>query len=441
VAVFCIASSNLCFAATTPFLSWSSGVTGTDGAWPGWTYKDDNRAGKCGFEYDAWNVEIDGDDYPEMFVMNSLNSASSMYLDTSMSPPHQADGTPSLRIYDSTKERFGCWMHHAALSHISHFVSENTDRMTFWVYLEGTEQVNGPDYDAISRAGMLHVGTYLCKNSDPCIDEEGNGHWYHYLNINPGGWCKVQLDRHPIHRRDSAKTPENISNNPWDYPDFSGESNYFQHMIQWYLQTGHDSWESPASIWVADVQFEDSGILDGSGVSENDESICNVTLAYYGGVSDYWEVGWYDISLYDDIGGTCNTTFVVKYSDSPITNANWDSAITIIPSYYAVDLTGSSGVRRASPSWPEAWTRFHLPDSYEEPGDIVYIGIKDISRTGEHVDVWPWDDGDYHDAPLDVIKTTEYNFYDVSTAGHVGKAFGGPGEIGVWQPGITGVVR
>jgi len=89
-------------------------------------------------------------------------------------------------------------------------------------------------------------------------------------------------------------------------------------------------------------------------------------------------------------------TWEIRYSSSPITNANY-SAATLVPLTYrtrdgsgtllAATISGHTGGCKKI-AWeggqPGVWVDFDLPSAYKVAGTTTYFAIKEISAIGEH---------------------------------------------------------
>jgi hypothetical protein len=163
---------------------------------------------------------------------------------------------------------------------------------------------------------------------------------------------------------------------------------------------------SKTAYWVDEMQLQQTT------QPENDISIASVWVGYWPS-TDKWEIGWNDgsHSVYSDAS---NSTFEIRWSLLPITNANFAAATLIEPEYNEVDT--SNLVRRPQPWKLPAWTRFSIPDDVEKSASKLYFAIKDVSVKGEHVGPYPYHLGDGHDSPSPYIKTIDYSLSAAPTS-------------------------
>jgi len=276
-----------------------------------------------------------------------------------------------------------------------------SDRMSFYIKFP-TEYLLD-----ISGDANLHVGTYTynpAKQETEPADEEDDpigSHFYHYLNLSGGGWIHVLLDQHPQWRRSAGINPINNPTKPlWGY-------NYYDGFHSFYLQQTQRL-NNPWYVWMDQIRFYHTSTTPEP--NQNDDTIQSVAVAYY--PSDkHWEIGFYD--QYDTCCRIDMSTYEIRYSPSPITNSNFQSATLIPVERYGPSSDGKSAqglVKKKDPDLRQIWTRFTLPDAVVNAGGTIYFAIKDVSKVGTHcagessgVAIC-----DNRNAPNSLIHTTDY---------------------------------
>lgn len=180
--------------------------------------------------------------------------------------------------------------------------AKGADRLSFYIKLPEGYPL-GNDYN-------FHVGTYTKDpiNGDPY---QAGSHYYHYFNIpGTGMWTKIVCNQHPTHRTGVSGDPGNNPTAPsWDY--FDGLTRFYLDMQP----------ESPIALpWTGYIdEFKFYSISE----PENDETVNSISCSYFG--MGHFQIGWHSDGLPYN-----NHKFEVRYSTSPITNANYSSA-TVCP--------------------------------------------------------------------------------------------------------------
>ncbi|QFR38967.1 hypothetical protein A9Q91_01905 [Candidatus Gracilibacteria bacterium 28_42_T64] len=308
---------------------------------------------------------------------------------------------------ESTSNGASWWMWYDRIGMAARgLTNANTDRMSFYIKTEDMEPLSTPT--GINIWGY-HVGTYLCWD-EGCNgggsggEGPGNQHYYHYLGLNPGAWIHVELDQHPQHRRDGSGPV--LGNNP---SFIESGKNYFENMSRFYMEI-RSAQTDTTTMHIDEMEYYST--QDSVEPNQNDESVTSVWVGNWR-ADDYWEIGFADNSFGEDsMNGDTWSTFEIKWSTSPITNANYDSATLIEPMFYTGDQYTDKGVGaiRRSDSWERGvWTRFELPDSVEIEGNKLYFAIKDISIIGTGAgNDYPWNKNDLYTAPTDNIRIIDY---------------------------------
>lgn len=288
--------------------------------------------------------------------------------------------------------------------------NSTTNRLDYYIRLNGIDTWN----PASPHGGMMHLGTFVCWNdgtggstktcpseADPALPRwwldqitvgvpQAGQHYYHYMYLNgsENAWIHVQLDQRPAHARQASGGGEPV-NDP-TYQLFG--KHYFEHINSMYLEVRYDqSISNTTEYWVGPFNFWTQA------ETQNEISISDVWVGYYP-VSGKWEIGFFDNS-FNSVGydSASKSTFEIRWSTSPITNVNFNSATIIEPEYW--EYLTTNRVRRWDSWSKDTWTRFDLPAGIETNNDKLYFAIKDVSSVVN---------GDGHDAPSSLIKTIDY---------------------------------
>ena len=200
----------------------------------------------------------------------------------------------------------------------------------------------------------FHFGTYT---RDPEIYSNVQGsHYYHYFNL-PGSpyWTKIIANTHPTHHTGSK---EDVPDNP----TLSKGWNYYDGFTRFYFEIKSNcGMEGNWDWYIDEVEFyhEDE--------PENTVSINSVACSYFG--EGHFQLNWR--------GEYCtwnNSHYEVRYSTSPITNANYLSA-QIAP--------GCSNVAKISARGTYSWVKadFTIPIT----SGTAYFAIKDLDSDNPYV--------------------------------------------------------
>ncbi|WP_143764471.1 cadherin repeat domain-containing protein [Cognaticolwellia mytili] len=396
-------------------LDWDNG---SQQALDGWSWSDDIVYGLPGWLLNADGPLNGGSDYRWGWGARSFNKGdygkenSAIITTVDISPSSNSGG--SLQVFEtegSTDHRSTWWVWYDGKPLSERDITyAKTDRMSFYLKTEGMNALKD-DGGKESIGNNFHIGTYLCWQTgeaaygtgDGCPYEgEGNQHYYHYLAINSGAWIHVLLDQHPQHIRDGNST---LKNNPtWD----NYQKNYFEQLSQFYFEIRNKE-DIKTSFNVDELRYFSSE--DMVETEQNDESITSLWVGYWKD-KGVWEIGFHDESyqIYND---DYNSTFEIRWSVSPITNANFAQAELIDPMFYnGIEHAGKDAehlIRRSNGWSSNVWTRFKLPDEVENNYVKVFFAVKDVSIKGEHIGTkWPYNKGDGHDAPTANIKIIDY---------------------------------
>lgn len=411
------------FAADPPMITLFDYNLGSSQSWPEWSWDTDlNNYGATGWYLTGTdpnlgvgenNVRSNQHAMPWSMNKNDTSPNDTASIDTTRRAPYTSSGN-SLRVYETQSGSYnaGWWVYYDGkpLSE-RNITNARTNRMSFYLRYDGVSGLpQDGGYDDLGQS--FHIGTYLCWHSDQSgqgcpYEGPGNSHYYHYLALEPGAWVNVVLNQHPQHLRGEGAVEDN--------PVSTSGSNYFEQMHQIYMETRYRSGEPGdlASFNLDEINYYST--LDSDVPNQNDESINSIWIGYWQD-EDLWRIGWSD----DSFGGNHNdytwSTFELRWSTSPITDANYNSANVVVPepdSYGGVKYTGEENLIRKSSSWSTfVTTRFKLPDQIESENSRIYFAVRDVSSTGDHVGrVYPYNrtQGDGHDAPTNNITLIDYN--------------------------------
>ena len=365
--------------------------SGSGTSLPGWTYwaSGADDYGSPGWRKDSGRFVSGNTNWmPRIMSYNSYGQDVLGTIDTANRAPSTSSGG-SLRVSDTGKssvQQAAWWWINDTNFGSQGLANANTDRLDFYFKTQGLTTNPGLEGSEPSSYN-IHIGTYLCwpgggyGGGEGCPTEASGQHYYHYLTIHDGAWLRVVLDRHPQWLRDCCE--------PSDNPAGSSRP-YFQNMNSLYLMIRDDQ-PNNTSFWVDEMRFSQST------QPENDISISSVWTGYWASTNS-WEIGFNDTSFpHGSYNDTSMSSFEIRYSNAPITNANFSSATAITPLYHGY---GSAGrIKRPNPWKLPAWTRFTLPSSFNAPGAHVYFAIKDVSSTAN---------GDGHNSPSSYVKTIDY---------------------------------
>ena len=420
-----ILNSSMVQAEHNYLFTWNEGK-GTE--MPGWTWSDDVAYGHPGWTLETYGPFGGGKNYywgygPRCFEMGGDASSSLPLIDQQNRAPSTSSGG-SLKIYDydTLEHHPGWWVWYDGETLADKGITDDyTDRWSFYIKLQGTQPATSS-----SPAAAYHVGTYLCSStglptygtSDGCpFEGPGNQHYYHYLYMSPGAWIHVELDRHPTHLRESfvAGNDPAYINPPLDSQGNSHPMHYMAHLHQWYMEICYNQ-AAPTAFWLDEMYFYSTqDPVESAEANQNDESITSLWIGYWPDTGK-WQTGWQDMSFSNATGLHLNdntqSTFEIRWSTAPITNANYTSANIVTPEWFTGPAVTSypNGIRRQT-SWRTwVWTQFELPENIVNNNDIIYFAIKDVSNAAGNAGTnWPYNRPDGHNAPSPYIRTINYH--------------------------------
>lgn len=201
------------------------------------------------------------------------------------------------------------------------------------------------------------------------------GHFYNDFPINGGGWAHLHLDGHPVHNNGFS------SASAYPYPSKSMRDigvPFFDNLSRMYFAIAkyNGFTKPPYSVWFDEMEF----INDPE--PQNNETINNVAVLY-NPASDSFNLGFCD--KYKDNANSFST-YEMRYSFSPITNANWSTAkpVHVLPHTGFGQTDNYNGkIVKNTPYYVSVWAPFKLADADQSAlsvGTMVYFAIKDISQ-------------------------------------------------------------
>lgn len=225
----------------------------------------------------------------------------------------------------------------------------------------------------------------------PFIDSGKSAHFYHHAtNRRYGGWMTTQFDAHPTHKNTGNLPLNGGFKEGGDSAPLDG-ADYFRRIATFAVRYhGLANSPSPASVvtdeWRSEyVQYE------------NEETIANLSVAYDP------ERGNFDVSFEDKYRClTCNATYEVRYSFSPIDYGNWSQATPLekVENFFVEDDKADKLIRKPNPGYNQLWAYLVMPyaDAMRfRDGNAVYFAVKDVSNRQ-----FSYDDAD------DLLMTTPW---------------------------------
>ncbi len=410
--------SNLQASQTSVLLDFNQGRETTLSGWQwqdnvaygneGWVLGNDPNIG-LGEKY-KWG------DGPRIFDKGDTGPYNTAFIDVNKRAPSTLFGG-SLRVVETVgivNHHVNWWVWYDGKPLSQRGITNNrTNRMSLYINTTGIDPIQAEgrvDLDKI----RFHIGTYLCWNvegktangtGDGCPYEgPGNQHYYHYFSFDSDAWVHLLVDQHPQHLRGQKYT---LKNNPSYQTD---EKNYFAQLNQMYMSVQNQ--QNETSMNIDEIRFYST--LDTNTPLQNEESITSIWVGHWPN-KDEWRVGFSDMSFEtynaDSIG-----TYQLKWSFTPICNKNYDAANLVTPKLFSgeghVGEEHQGSRFRRSNRWKQtAYTSFDLPLEDVDKGKMIYFAVKDVSELGKHTGKqYPWNKGDGHNAPTDLIKTIDYPY-------------------------------
>lgn len=372
----------------------------------GWKWVDGSgRFGPC--------MAVSSICFPHSFNKTDYGENTAASIDNNVRAPSTTTGGSFLLDDSSSGDKqvsWYLWKDGRPLS--EHGITDSTtDRMSFYINLQGMDVTN----PSSPPTQNFHIGTYLCWGSggghqgEGCPYEgPGNLHFYHWLALGGGvgeGWIHVLLDQHPQHRRGRLNGEAAIQNDPVFASD---GKHYFEQLSQFYMEVAYKQGQS-VKAHIDEVEFYSTSNTSES--LQNNVSISSLWVGYWP-EGDYWEIGFHDssISKYDSFS---HSTFEIRWSTSPITNANWNLATPINALYFGDSKhtpNGPGSIRRITPTDGRAWTRFQLDDNVEATNNKLFFAVKDVSIAGQGSGAgFPYNYPDSKSAPNSYVTVIDYN--------------------------------
>jgi len=398
--------------------------------WEDWTYFPNgaNDYGAVGWrKNDGRFYSGDSNWYPRVHQQNGYGNRNLAVIDTEIKSPSTEIGS-SLKVYDtgeSSTYQAAYWYMWGDNFGTHGLADSTTNRLSFYLLVDAPDQIN-LSTGAIPN-GNMHFGTYLCwpggawDSGADCPVEASNQHYYHYLTVPYGDmpWIHVQIDQHPTHIRNGSE-PNEPDNNP-AFAQYG--KHYFESMNSFYLEIRYPH-SGPTAYWLDEVK------LWTQTQDENENSIGSHVWVGYWPSTNKWQMGFGSVWP----GRPIQATFEVRWSTSPITNANYDSANIAEPEFRE---RGTSNTFTLSDNgWSkQAWTQFEIPQNVVESADKMYFAIRDVSSTAN---------SDGYNSPTTNVKTIDYalapdpNDNGPPIGGGTGRAsLGGTGKINI-NPSASG---
>jgi|GEM_PF-2207994 len=425
----------------------SAGQVFTDWTW----YSDVTGYGQPGWQNNAESPTVHSAKGRWYRIFNkSGESLSSGYgqtqndpaIDSTVKAPQRSSGGSLLISESSSLGRCGAWVWYdgeAVIDRLGILAKHN--RCSTYVLTHGYDDFPKTGLENDIGGGNFHWATYLGWTGTGSAygtgdglpyEGPGNQHYYHYFNLPPDYWCHLQLDQRPRWRRNAgdysnynyAAGGAQLTNPPL----WGSGLNYMQQLIEWYCENRYTASSSGQSSSLNFDNFEFWSTSDSVQPIQNETSIAGVAVGKHV-TSDNWFISFYDTtalaptpnsSVVSDAAPqismdyTTNTTFEVRWSPNPITEANWENAQSVIfdaNSYAGVAYAGAENkLKRFNPWDAMVFSRFTLPPGTEAANSIIYFAIKDVSVKGGNIGTQsPYNNpsGDFRDAEPG-IKLIDY---------------------------------
>lgn len=259
------------------------------------------------------------------------------------------------------------------------YVPKGTTRLSFYMYVPPGASV-GPGGYGVPVRPTIGAGPYTKITSDEVFPGGSSstyvgGHWYNQFSLEGGGWAKMYIESHPEHNNgfsDASKYP---------YPSSSLRSigpAFFEKMYKFYINmANYEGVETvPYSVWFDEFAFETDIEPQNNETMNNPAVIRNDTT------------GIFNVSItgkYKNLG-YCGGTYQLRYSSSPITNANWDSATPthiLADSRFSIKDNANGIFSKWWSGYVYIWAPFKLQDEDQVKitnGQVIYFALKDISQ-------------------------------------------------------------
>ena len=240
------------------------------------------------------------------------------------------------------------------------------NRLSLYVKMPPSVKNDGTPPHAPQPRTTLTIGPY----------NRTGGHWYHNYYNQGGGWTHILVDGHPNHN--------NAFHNAESYPYPSRSlrdmgTEYFDTLHAFYL-TFHP-YEGlavpPYTIRVDEIRFFHDP------EPQNNETINSPAVTWFKENKSF-EIGFSD--KYKN-NKHSHSKYQVRYSFSPITNANYSQATPVIikrdKRFKEMALNPSGKFKKIWPYYQNVWAPFRLKGEDTArltPGTRIYFAIKDLSK-------------------------------------------------------------
>ena len=254
-----------------------------------------------------------------------------------------------------------------------YFSTTSTDQSTIFPGASGADELSAYIY--------MPSTVYVDSGADRPIDNISFGpflsgessHYYTRFGVNGGGWAHVIVDNHPQHKN----TWSSDDRTPYDgYAIRSyAPEDFIQKFAHMYIALQDTI--TPNDFYIDDLEFR---VLSGE-TNQNFETLNSPAIAYY--PDEHFEVSIRD--KYTNLQS--GVTIEGRYSFSPITNANWDSATLIDVQEYSGGFTiteiASGQFRKTNRYYKRIWAPFKVQSADQSlltPGTTIYFAFKDVGN-------------------------------------------------------------
>jgi len=243
--------------------------------------------------------------------------------------------------------------------------AQGANRFTLYIKMPKSYR-NGPR-DKGQVGQTINLGPYSKVSSG------GGGHFYHFYYNEGGGWVKVVMDTHPQHNNVFLLNGS---------PGYTTE--YFDKLYKMYILVYNSDPDSlgragggfaPYSFYFDEWEY----YYDPE--PQNDQTINSPGIVFHPDGA-YFDVGFNDKYWNFD----SPARYEIKYSFSPITNANYDNAkyVQILSDErYGIASNDQGQITKPSPYRAAVWAPFRLMSEDQKKlvkGMKVYFAVKDISN-------------------------------------------------------------
>ncbi len=277
------------------------------------------------------------------------------YLDQGVNPNSERTLPGDTSIYFKT---------HTATTPFKGLAGKN--RLAMWVLFPSSD-VNRFDQQAYRSDYRRPEFTFSFY---PFIDDAKGRHYYHGVsNIPMGGWTRIEFDAHPYHYNGGDRNSySHYSSGGYEAPGNGVE--YFNRIVTFALRAQEmRNTPSPVAFYIDEIEAY-------TVTHENDETISSVGIGFDPNGRRF------DLSFSDKYrGAECNGLYEVRYSFSPITQANFSQAKLCRVINFKRDQNNDQGlVHKSSNGYNQIWAGLRVSEADESrlvPGNTVYFAIQD----------------------------------------------------------------